>query len=90
MRRHQLDAGEPRAACRGRRLYAAFSLDIWPKDLGIVLRRRAGGRLLGPADGGGTAAVPCRLRHGAGPRDDAAVAKVYARNAGLHLPGEGG
>ncbi|MGN6551219.1 MAG: hypothetical protein ACTHJ3_15185 [Pararhizobium sp.] len=36
---------------------ADSAVDIWPKDLGIVL--------------------------------DAAVAKVYARNAGLTLPGTG-
>ncbi len=36
----------------------------------------------------GTATVSCGLRMGLGREDDAAVAKVYARNAGLTLPGD--
>lgn len=62
-------------------------VDIWPKDLGIVLSiaRDAGF----PAPLTETALVRFKeaAAAGLGSEDDAAVAKVYAREAGLALPG---
>ncbi|WP_102223047.1 L-threonate dehydrogenase [Acidimangrovimonas sediminis] len=63
-------------------------VNIWPKDLGIVLEiaREAGfeAPLAKAALGRFTEAAA----QGLGQEDDAAVAKVYARAAGLTLPGE--
>ncbi|MXU65047.1 L-threonate dehydrogenase [Oceanomicrobium pacificus] len=65
------------------------AVDIWPKDLGIV-REIAGasGCRVPLAD-----AALARFREasaaGLGREDDAAVAKIYAREAGLDLPGDG-
>ena len=62
---------------------------IWPKDLGIVLdAARAAGAPVPLAS-----AALARFTEAAGAglarEDDAAVAKVYARGAGVTLPGEG-
>lgn len=62
-------------------------INIWPKDLGIVLDvARAAGFSAPIAE---TALQQYRLavQMGLGAEDDAAIAKVYARAAGLTLPG---
>ena len=70
--------------------YAArSSIDIWPKDLGIVLdiAREAG--FGAPLTAAALQQFLAAAGSGLGREDDAAIAKVYARNAGLTLPGEG-
>jgi L-threonate 2-dehydrogenase len=63
------------------------AIGIWPKDLGIVLDIAREARFGAPL----TAAAMQQFLAAAGMglvgEDDAAVAKVYARNAGLRLPG---
>ena len=60
------------------------AVDIWPKDLGIVLDVGACSQICGALSGGGDAAVPLpRPGWDLAREDDAAVAKVYARNCGL-------
>ena len=64
------------------------SVNIWPKDLGIVLdiAREAG--FDAPVAAAALARFRAAAEAGLGGEDDAAVAKVYARQAGLTLPGE--
>ncbi len=59
---------------------------IWPKDLGVVLdiARRAG--FAAPLTAAAMQQFLAAVGSGLGAEDDAAVAKVYARNAGLALP----
>lgn len=64
------------------------SVDIWPKDLGIVLDIARGARFGAPLAAAALQQFLAAQGSGLGPEDDAAVAKVYARNAGLTLPGE--
>lgn len=64
------------------------AVDIWPKDLGIVLEvaRQAG--FSAPLALAALQQFAAASEAGMGREDDAAVAKVYARDAGLELPGE--
>ena len=62
------------------------SVDIWPKDLGIVLDIARGARFSAPLAAAALQQFVAASGSGLGQEDDAAVAKVYARNAGLTLP----
>ncbi|WP_373634924.1 L-threonate dehydrogenase [Yoonia sp. SS1-5] len=64
------------------------SVDIWPKDLGIVLDIAKSARFSAPLTAAALQQFLAASGSGLGAEDDAAVAKVYARNAGLVLPGE--
>jgi putative dehydrogenase len=64
------------------------SVDIWPKDLGIVLDVAKSAKFLAPLTAAALQQFLAASSSGLGGEDDAAVAKVYARNAGLKLPGE--
>ncbi|NNJ68661.1 MAG: NAD-binding protein [Boseongicola sp.] len=65
------------------------AVDIWPKDLGIVLDIARGAKFAAPLTAAALQQFVAASGSGHGREDDAAVAKVYARNAGLTLPGEG-
>lgn len=65
----------------------ASAVDIWPKDLGIVLDAARGARFAAPLTAAALQQFLAASGSGLGREDDAAVAKVYARNAGLTLPG---
>lgn len=65
------------------------SIDIWPKDLGIVLDIARSARFSAPIAAAALQQFLAAQGSGLGQEDDAAVAKVYARNAGLTLPGKG-
>lgn len=62
------------------------SIDIWPKDLGIVLDIAREARFAAPLTAAALQQFMAASGSGLGREDDAAVAKVYARNAGLTLP----
>ena len=64
------------------------SVDIWPKDLGIVLDIAKSANFATPIASAALQQYIVAAGMGLGREDDAAVAKVYARNAGLKLPGE--
>jgi len=64
------------------------SVDIWPKDLGIVLDIAKGAKFSAPVTAAALQQFLAASGSGLGREDDAAVAKVYARNAGLTLPGQ--
>ena len=64
------------------------SVNIWPKDLGIVLDIAKNARFSAPITAAALQQFIAAAGQGLGREDDAAVAKVYARNAGLTLPGE--
>ncbi|TNF60253.1 MAG: NAD(P)-dependent oxidoreductase [Rhodobacteraceae bacterium] len=64
------------------------SVNIWPKDLGIVLDIARGAGFDAPLTETALARFRAAAAMGLGAEDDAAVAKVYARQAGLRLPGE--
>ncbi|MGD9784074.1 MAG: L-threonate dehydrogenase [Hyphomicrobiaceae bacterium] len=64
------------------------SIDIWPKDLGIVLDIARRAKFSAPITAATLQQFLAASGMGLGSEDDAAVAKVYARNAGLTLPGE--
>jgi putative dehydrogenase len=64
------------------------SIDIWPKDLGIVLDIAKSAKFGAPLTAAALQQFLAASGSGLGHEDDAAVAKVYARNAGLTLPGE--
>lgn len=64
------------------------AVDIWLKDLGIVLDIAKGSRFSAPLTASALQQFVAASGQGLGREDDAAVAKVYARNAGLSLPGE--
>ena len=64
------------------------SVNIWPKDLGIVLDIAKSARFSAPITAAALQQFVAAAGMGHGREDDAAVAKVYARNAGLTLPGE--
>lgn len=59
---------------------------IWPKDLGIVLASAKATGLETPIAEAALARYQEAMAMGLGPEDDAAVVKVYARDAGLTLP----
>lgn len=65
------------------------SVDIWPKDLGIVLDIAKSAKFGAPLTAAALQQFLAASGSGLGAEDDAAVAKVYARNAGLTLPGMG-
>lgn len=62
------------------------AVDIWPKDLGIVLDAARAARFAAPVTAAALQQFVAASGMGLGCEDDAAVAKVYARNAGLDLP----
>ncbi|WP_299748208.1 L-threonate dehydrogenase [uncultured Tateyamaria sp.] len=64
------------------------SVNIWPKDLGIVLDIAKSSRFSAPITAAALQQFIAAAGMGLGGEDDAAVAKVYARNASLTLPGE--
>jgi putative dehydrogenase len=64
------------------------SVNIWPKDLGIVLDIAKNAQFSAPITAAALQQFVAAAGMGLGAEDDAAVAKVYARNAGLTLPGE--
>lgn len=63
-------------------------VNIWPKDLGIVLDIAKSARFSAPITAAAMQQYLAAAGMGLGREDDAAVAKVYARNAGLALPGD--
>lgn len=63
-------------------------VNIWPKDLGIVLDIAKSANFSAPITAVALQQFIAAAGMGMGTEDDAAVAKVYARNAGLTLPGE--
>ena len=63
------------------------AVDIWLKDLGIVLDVARSAKFSAPLTSAALAQFVAASGSGLGREDDAAVAKVYARNAGLTLPG---
>lgn len=65
------------------------AVDIWPKDLGIVMEIAHGVKFGAPITAAALQQFMAASGSGLGREDDAAVAKVYARNAGLTLPGQG-
>ncbi|WP_299554097.1 L-threonate dehydrogenase [uncultured Tateyamaria sp.] len=65
------------------------SVNIWPKDLGIVLDIAKSSSFSAPITAAALQQFIAAAGMGLGGEDDAAVAKVYARNASLTLPGEG-
>ncbi len=64
------------------------AVDIWLKDLGIVLDIAARAKFSAPLTAAALQQFVAASGSGLGREDDAAVAKVYARNAGLTLPGD--
>ena len=64
------------------------AVDIWPKDLGIVLDAARAAKFAAPLTAAALQQFVAASGMGLGRQDDAAVAKVYARNASLTLPGE--
>ena len=64
------------------------AVNIWPKDLGIVLDIAKSAQFSAPITAAALQQFIAAAGMGLGNEDDAAVAKVYARNAGLTLPGE--
>ncbi len=66
------------------------SVNIWPKDLGIVLDIAKSAQFSAPITAAALQQFIAAAGMGLGAEDDAAVAKVYARNAQLTLPGEEG
>ncbi|WP_439155163.1 L-threonate dehydrogenase [Yoonia sp.] len=63
-------------------------VNIWPKDLGIVLDIAKGAGFNAPITTVALDQYKAAVDMGLGPQDDAAVAKVYARQAAITLPGE--
>ena len=64
------------------------AVDIWLKDLGIVMDIAKGAKFSAPMTATALQQFLAASGSGLGGEDDAAVAKVYARNAGLSLPGD--
>ena len=62
------------------------SINIWPKDLGIVLDIAKKSNFSAPITSAALQQFIAASGSGLGNEDDAAVAKVYARNAGIELP----
>lgn len=63
-------------------------INIWPKDLGIVLDVAKAAGFSAPITAAALQQYMVAVGMGLGAEDDAAIAKVYARNAGLTLPSE--
>ena len=64
------------------------AVDIWLKDLGIVLDVARASKFAAPITAAALQQFIAASGMGLGREDDAAVAKVYARNAGISLPGQ--
>ena len=64
------------------------AVDIFVKDLGIVSDIARSARFSAPLTATALQQFLAASGAGLGREDDAAVAKIYARNAGLTLPGE--
>ena len=62
------------------------SINIWPKDLGIVLDIAKNSNFSAPLTAAALQQFISAAGSGLGHEDDAAVAKIYARNAGIKLP----
>ncbi len=62
------------------------SINIWPKDLGIVLDIARESTFSAPMTAAALQQFMAAAGSGLGAQDDAAVAKVYARNAKIELP----
>lgn len=62
-------------------------VSIWPKDLGIVLDIAKSANFSAPITEAALEQYLEAIEMGLGREDDAAVAKVYARNVGASLPG---
>jgi len=62
------------------------SINIWPKDLGIVLDIARDAKFSAPMTAAALQQFLAAAGSGLGDEDDAAVAKVYARNSGVDLP----
>ena len=62
------------------------SINIWPKDLGIVLDIARSSNFSAPITSAALQQFIAASGSGLGHEDDAAVAKIYARNAGIELP----
>ncbi len=65
------------------------AVSIWLKDLGIVLDIAKDAKFSAPLTAAALQQFVAAAGSGLGGEDDAAVAKVYARNSGLTLPGDG-
>lgn len=65
-------------------------INIWPKDLGIVLDVAKSAGFSAPITSAALQQYMVAVGMGLGREDDAAIAKVYARNVGLDLPGDKG
>ncbi|MEM6563726.1 MAG: L-threonate dehydrogenase [Pseudomonadota bacterium] len=63
-------------------------VNIWPKDLGIVLEAAKSTGFHAPITETALRQYKLAVEMGLGKQDDAAIAKVYAKNAGLTLPKE--
>ncbi len=64
-------------------------INIWPKDLGIVMDVAKSAGFSAPITAATLQQYMVAVGMGLGTEDDAAIAKVYARNVGLTLPGAG-
>ena len=62
------------------------SINIWAKDLGIVLDIAKNSNFPAPLTAAALQQFISAAGSGLGQEDDAAVAKIYARNAGIKLP----
>jgi 3-hydroxyisobutyrate dehydrogenase-like beta-hydroxyacid dehydrogenase len=62
------------------------AVDIFVKDLGLVAETAGRARFAAPLAATALQQFLAAAGQGLGREDDAAVAKVYARNAGLDLP----
>ena len=62
------------------------SINIWPKDLGIVLDIAKNSNFSAPLTAIAMQQFVAAAGSGLANEDDAAVAKVYAKNAGINLP----
>ena len=67
---------------------ARSQVNIWPKDLGIVLAIAGAAGFDAPLTTAALHQFRTAASMGLGGQDDAAVAKVYARQMGLSLPGD--
>lgn len=63
-------------------------INIWPKDLGIVLDVAKQASFSAPITAAALQQYMVAVGMGLGAEDDAAITKVYARNVGLTLPGD--
>ena len=63
-------------------------INIWPKDLGIVLDVAIDAKFSAPITAAALQQYMVAVGMGLGAEDDAAITKVYARNVGLNLPGD--